>query len=163
AFGGLRTKSEKMADGVDEFRAVHRVKVKLGYAPVDEIEDLLGGDGGGYELARFGILVEAFEAPDQRVRHTRSRLFGEIRNGLERMYRHDAGNNGKLDSGAADALDIAFEYIVVEEELRNGAIGARVDLGLQNVDIGLEAAAFRMDFGIARNRDLECADAFQAG
>ena len=50
-----------MADGIDEVGAVQRVEVKLGDALIDQAEHLLGGDGGGHQIARLLIVIEALE------------------------------------------------------------------------------------------------------
>src|SRR5580698_8246672 len=57
-----RTKSEQVADGVNQIGAVHGVEVKVGHAVIDEIQYLLGGDRGGDQLPGRGIIVEAVEA-----------------------------------------------------------------------------------------------------
>src|SRR5580700_10398130 len=44
---GARPQAEQMADRVDEVGAVHGVEVKISDAVIDQIEHLLGGDGGG--------------------------------------------------------------------------------------------------------------------
>ena len=55
----------------------------------------------------------------------------------------------------ADAIEIAEEHLVVEEELGDGGRGAGVDLGLQHVDIGLDARRLRVLLGIAGDGNLE--------
>ena len=57
-----------MADRVDEIGAVHGVEVELVHAAVDEVDHLLGGDGGGDELAGLDVVVEPLEAGRQPVR-----------------------------------------------------------------------------------------------
>ena len=53
---------------------------------------------------------------------------------------------------------VAKIEIVVEEELRDGAARASVDLGLEGVNVRGERGSFRMLFGIGRGRDLEIGD-----
>ena len=56
------------------------------------------------------------------------------------MDRHDAGRDRHPDAGRARALEKAQEMRVIETELRDDAVGAGVDLGLQIVDVGLDDA-----------------------
>ena len=51
----------------------------------------------------------------------------------------------------------------VEEELRDGAARAGIDLALEIVEIGRGARRLGMGFGIGRDADLERRDAQQAG
>ena len=67
-----------MADRVDEVGAVHGVEMKVGDAVIDQIEHLLGGDGGGDQLAGGGIVVEAVEAVGEPGRHRGAAARGEI-------------------------------------------------------------------------------------
>src|SRR5215470_19395846 len=46
-----RAQAQQMADRVDQVGTVHGVEVKIGHAAIDEVEHLLGGDRGGYQLA----------------------------------------------------------------------------------------------------------------
>ncbi len=132
------------------------------HAAIDKIEHLFGGDGGGHELARRGIVLQAFETLRQPARHARARFLGEVRDAVERMYGHDAGHDGKIDPRAADTFDVTLIDIVFEEELGDGAVGAGIDLFLEHVDVDLEAAALGMGFRIARDGNLEISDALQA-
>ena len=50
-----------MADGEHQVGAVHRIEVQLLDAVVDEVDHLLGADGGGDEAAGGGIVLEAVE------------------------------------------------------------------------------------------------------
>src|SRR5664280_1063994 len=57
-----RPQAQQVADRIDKVGAVHGVKMEIGDAAIDQIEHLLGGDGGGDQLARCRIGVEAVEA-----------------------------------------------------------------------------------------------------
>ena len=44
---------------------------------IDQTHDLLGGDRGGYEVAGLLVVLQAFEAVAEPVRHARARLLSE--------------------------------------------------------------------------------------
>ena len=73
------------------------------------------------------------------------------------------GTIGNVDAARADAVEIAEVVVVVEEELRDGAVRAAIDLGLQRVDIGIERCGFRVLLRIGGDGDLEIADRLDAG
>ena len=50
-----------MADREHEVRPVHRIEVQFLDAVVDEVDDLLGADGGGDKTAGRKIVLEAVE------------------------------------------------------------------------------------------------------
>ena len=72
-------KAEQMADRVDEIGAVHGVEVEVADAAVDEIEHLLGGNGGCDQLAGRRVIVEAVEALGEPGRYGGAAARGEIR------------------------------------------------------------------------------------
>ena len=78
---------------------------------------------------------------------------------LEIVDGNDAGHDGNGDAARADAVEIAEEHLVVEEELADRGRRAGIDLGLQHVDIGLDARRLGMLLRIAGDRDLERRDA----
>src|ERR1700674_773396 len=55
----LRAQAEKVADGVGEIGAVQRVKVEFANAAIEELQHLLGRDGGGDQPSRRRVVVEA--------------------------------------------------------------------------------------------------------
>src|SRR3954462_7702928 len=65
----LGADAEQVADGEHEIGAVHGVEVKGVDAVLGELLHLAGGDGGGYQLPRFGVVVEALELVGEPVRH----------------------------------------------------------------------------------------------
>ena len=57
---------------------------------------------------------------------------------------------------------IDFVVIVIEEELGDGAVGAGVDLALQDGDLGVPVGALRMPLGIGGDRNLAAPSRFSA-
>src|SRR5262245_35501934 len=151
-----------MTDGVDEIGAVQRVVVKIVDGLVDEAEYLVGGDGGGNEVARLLVVLQSLESVAEPVRHMRARLGGETRDLLEIVDGNDAGHDGNVDAAGANAIEVAIEQFVLEEELRDRGGGAGVDLGLEHVDIGVDARRLRVLLGVAADGNLERGDTLDA-
>src|SRR5258705_775380 len=153
----LGADAEQMADGEHEVGAVHGVEVEGVDAMLRQLLDLAGGDGGGHQLAGLGIVVETFELVREPVRHRGAGTGDKIAGLLEIVHRHDAGHDRNRDAAGANPVEIAKVEVVVEEHLRNRARSTRIDLGLDHVDVGVDVRAFRMFFGIGRNRNLDIA------
>src|SRR6266403_1740255 len=64
--------AEQMADREHEVGAVHGIEVKGVDAVLGEFLHLAGRDGCRYQLARFGVVVEAVEFLREPVRHGRA-------------------------------------------------------------------------------------------
>src|SRR5437868_10013692 len=64
--------TQQMADGEHEIGTVHGVEVKGIDAVLGELLHLASRDSGGYQLARFGIVIKAFEFLREPVRHRRA-------------------------------------------------------------------------------------------
>ncbi len=62
------------------------------------------------------------------------------------MDRHDARRDRDPDTGRAAAFKEAQIVRVVEAELGDDAVGTRINLGFQIVDVGLQRRAFGMLF-----------------
>ncbi len=58
----VRAQTQQVADGVHEIGAVERVEMELLHAFINEVHGLLGGDGGGDEMAGRRIVFKAVEA-----------------------------------------------------------------------------------------------------
>src|ERR1700680_423263 len=155
----LRAEAEKVADGVGEIGAVQRVKVEFRHAAIEQFEHLLGGNGGGDQPTGCRIAVEALEAPRQPIRHACPALLGKAARLVEVEHRHQTRHHRDVDAARPNSVEEAEIDVVLEEELRDRPCRARVDLALENVEIGLEVRAFRMLFRKGRDRDLEVADA----
>src|SRR5215213_6646934 len=147
--------AQQMADRKHEVRAVHGVEMKGIDALLGELLHLAGRNGGGNQLARLGVVVEAFELVRQPGRHRRARAGDEVARLFEIVHRHDAGHDRNIDAAGADAVEITEVEIVIEEHLGDGARRAGLDLGLQRVDIGIEIGAFGVLLGIGGNRDFD--------
>src|ERR1700731_3068012 len=153
--GALGADTEQMADGEHEVRAVHGVEVKGVDAVLGQFLHLAGGDGGGHQLAGVGVVVEALELLRQPVRHAGAGAGDEGARLLEIVHRHDAGHDRNGDAARFDTVEIAKVEVVVEDNLRNGAGGTGIDLGREDIDVGVEGAAFRMLLGIGGDGNLD--------
>src|SRR3954454_20282981 len=136
--GALGADAEQVADGEHEVGAVHGVEVKSVDAVLGELLHLAGGDGGGHQLPRFGVVVEALEFFREPVRHRGAGAGHEIAGLLEIVHRHDARHDRNRDAAGADPVEIAKVEVVVEEHLRDGARSTGIDLGLEHVDVGID-------------------------
>ena len=65
---------------------------------------------------------------------------GEILHLLEVLHRQDARHDRDVDAARAHPVEIAEIEIVLEEELRDRARRAGIDLGLEHVDVGVDAS-----------------------
>src|SRR5947209_4849615 len=99
--------AQQMADREHEVRAVHGVEVKGIDAVLGELLHLACRDGGGNQLARLGVVVEAFELVRQPSRHRGARACHEGARLLEIVHRHDAGHDRNFDAAGADAIQVA--------------------------------------------------------
>src|SRR6185369_1850303 len=68
----IGTNAQEMADRKHEVRAVHGVEVKGIDAVFCQFLHLAGGDSCRHQLARLGVVVEAFELVRQPSRHRRA-------------------------------------------------------------------------------------------
>src|SRR5260370_14012148 len=75
----LGAQPDQMADRIDEIGAVHGVEVNMGHALVDQVDDLLGADGGGDEAARGHVVLEAGEALGEPAGDARALALGKAR------------------------------------------------------------------------------------
>src|SRR3954464_5715686 len=119
--------AQQMADREHEVRAVHSVEMKGIDALLGELLHLAGRNGGGAQLARLGVVVEAFELVRQPGRHRRARAGDEVARLLEIVHRHDARHDWNIDAAGTDAIEVAEVEIVVEEHLGDGPRRAGVD------------------------------------
>src|SRR6266567_4673216 len=124
----LRADAQQMADREHEVRAVHGVKVKGIDAVLCELLHLARRNGCCDQFARLGIVVEAVEFFRQPVRHRGAGAGDEGSRLLEIMHRHDAGHDRDVDAAGADPVEVTEVEIVIEENLRNGAGRAGIDL-----------------------------------
>src|SRR5882757_7448456 len=153
----LRAEAEQMADGEHEVRAVHGVEVKGVDAMLGEFLHLAGGHGGRHQFSGLGIVVEAVELFREPTRHRGAGAGHEIAGLLEIVHRHDAGHDRNRDTARPNPVEIAKIQVVVEEHLGDGAGGAGIDLGLQEIDVRIEVAALGVFFGIGGDRDFDVA------
>src|SRR5579871_4859157 len=134
-----RADAKQMADREHEIGAVHGVEMKGVDAVLVELLHLPRGNRRGDELAGLGVVVEAVKFFGEPVRHRGAGAGNKIPRLLEIVHRHDARHDRNIDAAGANAVEIAEVEIVIEEDLGNGARGAGIDLGLQRIDVGVEA------------------------
>ena len=73
------------------------------------------------------------------------------------------GTIGIVDAARANPVEKAQVMIVLEEKLRDRACRAGVDLGFQDIDVGVDVGTFGMTFGIGGDRYFEIGDAPDPG
>src|SRR5579859_1120336 len=145
--GAVRTDAEQVADREHEIGAVHGVEMEGVDAMLGELLHLAGRDGGGDQLPCLAVVVEAFEFFRKPARHGSTGAGDEIAGLLEIVHRHDAGHDRNGDAAPAHAVEVAEVKVVIEEDLRDRARRAGVDLGLQRVDVGVEVTRLRVLLG----------------
>src|SRR5258708_14930385 len=118
---------QQMADRKHEVRAVHGVEMKGIDAVLGELLHLAGRDGGGDQLAGFGVVIEALELVRQPRRHGGAGAGHEAARLFEIVHRHDARHDGYIDAAGADAVEVTEVEVVLDEHLGNGAGGAGLD------------------------------------
>src|ERR1700674_3716434 len=149
--------AQQMADGEHQVRAVHGVEVKGVDAVLCQLLHLPGRDGGRHQFAGLGVIIEALELFREPVRHGRAGASDKIAGLLEVVHRHDAGYDGNGDAAGAHPVEVTEIQIVIEEHLGDGAGRAGIDLGLQDIDVGIEVAALGVFFGIGGDGNLDIA------
>src|SRR4029078_8120951 len=128
---------------------VQRVAVELGDALIDQAKNALRGHSGSAQMACLLIFVEPFEAAPNPVRDTRTRFRGEPGYLLEILDWNETGHDRQGDAARLHPVEKTEIDFVVEEELGDGGGGAGIDLGLQHIDVRLDARRFRMLLRIA--------------
>ena len=112
--------------------------MKIAHAAIQQIEHLFGRDCGGDQLARRRIVIQAVEARSEPVRHRGAGTLREALRLLEVLNREDARRDRHRNTARAHAIEITEIKIVLEEELSDGPRRARVDLGGEHVDVGID-------------------------
>ena len=118
---------------------------------------LAGSDGGRHQLARFRIVVEALEFFREPVRHAGAGAGHEVACLLEVVHRHDAGHDRNIDAARTNPVEVTKVEVVVEEHLRDGAGSTCIDLGFEEIDVGIEVRAFGVLLGVSGDRNLDVA------
>ncbi len=147
-----------MADRIDKVGAVHRVEMKIPDAVIDEIENLFGGDRRGDEFSRLRIVVEPFETIGKPLRDRSSGPPGELRRLLETLHRNDARDDRDVDSRVPHLIEKTQIDFVFEKELGDRPARSGIDLGFQDIDIGVGRDTFGVAFRIGGHRDFEIGD-----
>src|SRR6202171_1862740 len=144
-----------MADRIDKIGAVHCVEMKIPDAVIDEIENLFGGDRRGDEFSRLRIVVETFETIGKPLRDRSSGPPGELRRLLETLHRNNTRDNRDVDSPSTHLFYKTQIDFVFEKELGDRPARAGIDLGFQDIDIGVARDTFGVAFRIGGYRDFE--------
>jgi hypothetical protein len=150
-----RPHAERMAERVAQLGAVQRVEMEFFHAVLLQLLHLFDRHRRGDQAARLGIVVQAVEAMRQPVGHARATAPRHAQHLRKTRDRQDARHDAGLDAGRGTAIPEAQEQAGVEEELRDGAIGAGVDLGSEIHQLEVRIGRFRMRLGIGGYGNLE--------
>src|SRR6516165_644593 len=97
----VRPQAKQVADRVNEIGTVHCIEMKFGDSVINEVDDLLGRDRGGDQLAGRRIVIEPLEPFREPVRDRRAGARGEIFRLLEVLHRQNAGDDRNMDCVSA--------------------------------------------------------------
>src|SRR5437870_4388696 len=125
-----------MADRVAELGPVEGVEMKVADAAGVELTAQFGGDGRGDQLPSGGQIVEPFEEMAEPGGNVGPAIGGHALDPGEIGDGHDAGHDLDVQASGRNLVLEAKEAIRSEEELRDRAIGAGVDLALEIVEVG---------------------------
>src|ERR1700689_5692171 len=124
-----------MADRVGQVGAIQGVEVKLINSLARQRLHLLDRNGRGNHATRIGIVLEPVKAQPQPVRYRGAAALGKAQHVREACDRQNSWHQARLDTGGGTTAAKAQVHGGVEEELRNRAVGARVELGLEIVQV----------------------------
>ena len=163
AAGFLAAHAEQVADRDDQVGAVERVEMELVHALGLQPAALLGGERGGDQAARVGIVVEPVEMRRHPGRDRGAAGRAELLNLGEIGDRQDARHDRHRDPGRRGAVAKSQKEIDIEKVLGDRPVGAGIDLALEIVEVVLGAFRLGMGLGIGGDADLEIGDALQPG
>ena len=129
--------------------------MKFVNATAHQILDLFGGNISRNLGALIGIFVETVETLIKPIGNAGTAGAGKTLQLCQVLDRHDARYDRNNNAGGTNAIMIALEGIIIEEELRQGPVGAIIGLAFQHLDVGCCIAAFRMFFRIGRHGNIE--------
>ena len=135
-----------MADRVAELGAVERVEMEVADAAGVKLAGKLRGDRRRDQLARRRQVVEAFEHVIEPLRNGRAAGQSEAARGRDVRDRQDARDDLRIDAGRRGLVAEAEEAVRREEELRDRAVGARVDLALEIFEVEFARGGIRGGF-----------------
>src|SRR5665213_3776550 len=151
-----------MTDGEGEISAIECVEMKLIDTLAAERLDLSDRERRGDHAARLGIVLEPIETMPQPFGDLRPTSLGKAQHLRKTRDRQNTRHQAGANAGGRTAIAETQEHIGVEKELRDGAIGASVDLGLEIVQVEGRAGRLGMTFRKCRHGDLEIGDALEA-
>src|SRR5512145_1613392 len=127
--------AERMADGVGELGTVQRVEVELVDPVFLQALHLIDRDTRGDQPPRIGVVVEPVEAFDEPRRNARTATLSKAEQLREARDRQDARHDLRGHAARRALVAETQEDVGVEEELRDRARRAGVDLGAQIVEV----------------------------
>ena len=152
-----------MANAVDEVRAIEREEVEFRDTPVNEVQHLLRSKRRSRKTMGLGIIFQSLETAHQPARDYYSTTRSDRRDLLEIMDGKNARNDRHLHSACSCPLFKSEKQLIVEKELRDDPIRARINFILQSGNISRNSARCRVLFWVTGNRDLKVCNAFQVG
>jgi len=120
--------AKEVANRVAELCAVERVEVEVANAACIELAAQLSSDRRRNQLARRGQIVQPFEQVVEPLRNGCAATLGETTRGRDVRDWQDARDNLRLDPRRGSLVAEPEEGIRREEELRDRASRAGIDL-----------------------------------
>jgi hypothetical protein len=132
----LRAQAEHVANGVGKLRAVECEEVEMVDTARMQLGAKFGSDGCGDELSLGRAVVEPIEHMADPCWDAGPAALGELAHALHIRHGQDAGYDLHVQPQRRSLIAETEEAIGREEELRDGASGAGIDLAPQIVEIG---------------------------
>ena len=151
-----------MTDGVGELGTVQGVEMKFLDAVLTQALHLLDRDVGRDHAARLRILIQSVEPAAQPLGYRRSATLRKTQHVREPRDGKNPRHDVRADPRGCAPIAIPQEHVRVEKELRDRAIGARVDFALEIFQIRLDGTGLRVSLGVGGDRDFEGCGAPQA-
>ncbi len=151
--------AQQVADRIGQLGAVERVEMEVAHAARIERAAQFGGDRGGDQLARRGGRPALRTGPPSSAGISAPQASANLRVCATLVTGRMPGRIGASMPCAAATVAEPEEGFGREEELRDRAGGAGVQLALQIVEVGLRVRRIGMGFGIGGDRNVEGRDA----
>ena len=158
---GLNPK--QAASRIAEIGLVEGVEMELIEPKAAQLLHLIGQYGGSDDAAAFHIFIQPVIGAGEPVGDGCAGLGGHAFDAAESRGRHDAGHHRNGNAGLDRIVAKSRRRVIVEAELAQRAVGARLHLCLQQFDVMAMAGRIGMPLGIEGDADLERRDAANAG